>query len=113
MDDLESKLSAIMGDPKMMQQIMALAQSMNKSEPSPTQEQPKAQEPPAFSMPDANTLRQLERISRGGTIDRNQQSLLKALSPYLSHQRISRLERAMRAAKMAGMAGIFLGKTGR
>ena len=51
-----------------------------------------------------------------GTQDHNnnthQQALLSALNPYLTRDRISRLERAMRAAKLAGMATAFLGGGG-
>ena len=42
-------------------------------------------------------------------VDANQRALLTALNPYLTRDRISRLERAMRAAKLAGMATAFLG----
>ena len=54
-------------------------------------------------------LAKLAGLSRQGSIDRDQQALLKALNPYLSKDRIGRLERAMRAAKMAKLAGSFLG----
>jgi len=47
-------------------------------------------------------------MSRQGSIDKNQQALLRALSPYLSRQRIKKLENAMRAAKMAGFAASAL-----
>ena len=41
-------------------------------------------------------------------MDQEQQALLQALSPYLSHTRVEKLERAMRAAKMAGLASTLL-----
>ena len=45
-------------------------------------------------------------------IDNHQQALLKALRPYLSRERIEKLEKAMRAAKLAGVATGFLGSGG-
>jgi hypothetical protein len=47
-------------------------------------------------------------MAQKGTIDHNQQGLLKALTPYLSQARISKLEKAMRAAKMAQFATVLL-----
>ena len=115
MDDIENKLGAILGNPEMMQQIMALAQNFNQSESSDRQESPPRQDAPAAAFPelDISMLQQLSGFAKQSGIDKNQQSLLRALSPYLSNQRISKLERAMRAAKMAGMATAFLGNSGR
>lgn len=112
MDDLEEKLSSVLNNPQMMQQIMAMAQSMGAQAP-PKQEEPKAA---AASSPlpdiDLGMLQKLSGIARQSGIDRDQQALLKALGPYLSRDRISRLEKAMRAAKMARMASGLLGPGG-
>ena len=48
---------------------------------------------------------------KSGT-DQNQQALLHALSPFLSHSRIHKLERAMQASRMAGAASAFLNAGG-
>jgi len=104
MDDLESKLGAIMNDPDMMQKIMSLAQNLNQSPPPPKQEQPAN----PFSDIDISMLQKLSGFASKSGIDVNQKNLLQALGPYLNHNRISRLERAMRAAKMAGMATTLL-----
>ena len=53
---------------------------------------------------DPGMLRKLSGLARGGTIDKNQQALLRALTPYLSRERIGKLEKAMRAAGLARMA---------
>ena len=45
-------------------------------------------------------------------IDSNQKSLLHALSPYLSTNRVQKLERAMQAARLAGAASAFLNAGG-
>jgi hypothetical protein len=44
-------------------------------------------------------------------VDRDQKALLSALSPYISGNRIHKLEKAMRAAKLAGVATTFLGNS--
>ena len=103
MEGMEEKLGAILGNPQMMQQIMALAQSMGS--------QPQTPQPPAPSSPgpDPAMVQKMVSIIQGSGINSQQQALLAALDPYLTRDRISRLERAMRAAKLAGMATAFLG----
>ena len=113
MDDMQSKLDSILGNPQMMQQIMAIAQSMGQSEPQPPP--PQQQEAPqgAFSaMPDAAMLQRIAGIARSAGVDNNQQALLQALRPYLSSERIAKLERAMRSAKIASVAVSALGSGG-
>ena len=112
MDDMQNQMNAILGNPEMMQQIMAMAQSLNASAPVQSEPTPPAQE--AFAMPefDMSMLQQLSGLAGKASIDNNQRTLLKALSPYLSNQRITKLEKAMRAAKMANLASGFLGKSG-
>jgi len=112
MEGMEEKLGAILNNPQMMQQIMAMAQSMgNQSEPEKKQDTPKQQEPmpPSLSDMDMGMLQKISGLAGQSSIDRDQQTLLKALSPYLSRDRVGKLERAMRAAKMARMASSLLG----
>lgn len=110
MDELDSKLGAILGNPEMMAQIQALAQRMGQSSAKAEPEN-KHKDPPAFPEMDLSMLQKLSGLAGQTNIDKNQRSLLSALQPYLSQTRISKLERAMRAAKMAAMAGILTGKT--
>lgn len=114
MDDLESKLGAILNNPGMMQQLMSLAQSIAPNSPDPTATPaPKEAENPLASI-DTASLQKIAGLTKKSNIDRNQNNLLTALSPYLGKQRITRLERAMRAAKMANMATTLLqSNTGR
>ena len=116
MDEMQDKLGAILNNPQMMQQIMAMAQMMGKSDPSPSppkQEEPLRQMQPAFPTGnDAAMLQRLYGIARQSGIDKNQQALLRALSPYLSRDRITKLEKAMRAAKIASLASTALGAGG-
>ena len=114
MDNMQSQMNAILGNPDMMQKIMEMAKSL-----SPTQAdvQAAATPPPQnndFSLPDIDLsmVQKLSGIVGQTGIDQNQRSLLSALRPYLSHDRISKLEKAMRAAKLATLASSFLGGAG-
>lgn len=114
MDAMEEKLGSILNDPKMMQQIMALAQSLGQSSPQAKPEPAAKQESAGQTFPqiDPGMLKNLRTMAGNSSIDHNQQSLLKALGPYLSQDRIHKLERAMRAAKMANLASVFLNQGG-
>lgn len=105
MDGMEEKLGAILGNPQMMQQIMALAQSMGSQSPPP-------ELPPKQDGPDLAMMQKMMTAFQSSGVDAHQRALLSALNPYLTRDRISRLERAMRAAKLAGMATAFLGGSG-
>ncbi len=110
MEGMEDKLGAILGNPQLMQQIMSMANSLSQGNtgsqkpPEPTQQN--------MAMPDAKLLQQLSGMAGSAGMDANQKALLNALCPYLSRQRISKLEKAMRAAKIAKIATTFLDKGG-
>ena len=107
MDNMESQLSAILGNPQMMEQIMSIAQNF--------QTEPPHQPPPTDSLPEIDfaMVQKLTSLIGKTGIDSHQSALLHALAPYLSSQRIQKLEKAMRAAKLAGMASVFFGNLGR
>lgn len=107
MDNMESQLNAILGNPQMMEQIMSIAQNF--------QTEPQAQPPPAEPGPEIDfaMVQKLTSLIGKTGIDNHQSTLLQALGPYLSPQRIRKLEKAMRAAKLAGMASMFFGQLGR
>lgn len=105
MDQMEEKLGAILSNPQMMQQIMSMAQALGQSTPAP--EPPKC-ESPAFPVLDPGMLQTLSGIACQSGVNSDEQALLKALGPYLSRERVGKLEKAMRAAKMARMASTFL-----
>ena len=107
MEDMEAKLGAILNNPAMMQQIMSLAQQMSPKEDAPPQQE-KNNPNNSFPEIDFSILQKLSGLTKQSGIDKNQKSLLSALGPYLTKQRISKLEKAMRAAKMANMATSFL-----
>ena len=105
MDDMESKLGAILNNPAMMQQIMAMAQSFGQSTPPPVEAPSDGGGAPGV---DFTTIQKLAGLASSSRIDQNQQLLLQALRPYLSHRRVDRLERAMQAARLAGIATSLL-----
>ncbi len=108
MDPMEEGLNAVLGNPQLMQQIMAMANSLSQGQDPP----PQSKKPPELPNLDSNLLRQLSSMAGQGSVDQDQRALLSALGPYLSHDRISRLEKAMRAAKMARLASGFLNQGG-
>lgn len=106
MDDLQTQLNAVLGNPEMMEKVMALAKNLNQSQGT---SKPEDSHSPLGDF-DPAILKKLASMTKSTNVDKNQQTLLHALSPYLSRQRIQKLEKAMRAAKMASMAGLFTGR---
>ena len=108
MDDFENKLGQILGNPEMMGKIMSMAQSFGAQDAPP--EPPPQQED---NIPDFDfaTIQKLTGLMGKAGVDSRQKALLSALSPYISTNRIQKLEKAMRAAKLAGVATTFLGST--
>lgn len=119
MDELQDKLGQILNNPDAMQKIMMLAQNLSSSTPEVPQESNNKQvqqskETSAILPPgiDISLIQKIAGFASQNRIDNNEQTLLKALGPYLSRDRISKLERAMRAAKMAKMATTLLATSG-
>ena len=113
MDDLQAQLGEILGNPAIMSQIMAMAQQLGNSVPETAAAPPPqaAPESPLGDL-DVGALAKVAGLASQTGIDRNQKALLGALDPYLSQERIRRLEKAMRAAKIAGIATTVLGSSG-
>ena len=115
MENMEDKIGSILGNPEMMQKIMSMAQNLNQMQPQ-TEEQTQRQNtlPPSLNLPDIDPsmLQRLSGFMGQANIDSNEKSLLAALAPYLSRERIVKLEKAMRAAKMANLATTFLNSSG-
>lgn len=107
MSELEDKLNSVLNNPQLMQQILSMAQSLGTQEP---EEPPRQEEPsPVF---DPALIQKLASFAGQNRVDGNQQALLAALCPYLSRERVGKLERAMRAARLAGAASSFLNAGG-
>ena len=119
MSELEDQLGAILGNPKMMESIMALAQSMGQPEQPQDGKGPEEKAPPKPAGPppgggdmDMAMIKALTGFARNSCIDKEQKALLNALCPYISKDRLQKLEKAMRAAKIAQQASCLLGENG-
>jgi hypothetical protein len=93
----------------MMQQILSMAQSLGHN--APPEQNPNPEPTPVPGI-DLTMLQKLSGIAKQSGIDGNEQALLKALRPYLTRERIRKLENAMRAAKLARMASVFMNSGG-
>lgn len=106
MDDFEGKLNSILSDPQMMSQIMSLAQKLGQNEPtSPPPPPPPENDGPSM---DVEAIARLAGAAGKMGVDNDQRALLRALGPYISSERIGKLEKAMRAAKLASFATTML-----
>jgi len=126
MEGMEEKIGAILSNPEMMKTIMTMAQSLGQNMPQqePPQAQPQKQAQPQQKTPlqakSAPSIgkNELEMISKISTLsqqtglDRQEQTLLKALNPYLTKDRLEKLEKAMHAAKMAKFATVAFSQPG-
>lgn len=109
MDDMESKLGAILNNPDMMAQIMSMAQQFSGGESAPAPPPPPQTTPNIPDGLDMGMLMKVAGMANSASVDKDQRALLLALRPYLTSERIGRLEKAMRASKLAGLASTFLG----
>lgn len=108
MSEMEEKLNSVLGNPQMMQQIMSMAQSLGQSSSAQKETVTGEVQPPI----DLALVQKLSGLAGQSAIDSDQRALLQALHPYLSHNRVIKLEKAMRAAKMARLASGFLNQGG-
>ena len=124
MEGIEEKLGAVLSNPEMMNTIMSMAKALGQNQatqepvPQPKQEpQPKPTPPPQKSPPplgrnELEMISKISALSQQTGLDRQEQALLKALNPYLSRDRLGKLEKAMHAAKMARFATVALDRSG-
>ncbi len=109
MDNLEEKLSSMLSDPNTMQKLMEMAQSLSAAAPTDTGS---ASQDTGLPQLDLGMVQKLSGLVGQSGIDGQQKNLLQALRPYLSNQRLQKLEHAMQAAKMARLAASVLGQQG-
>ena len=108
MEEMESKLGAILGNPDMMAQIMAMAQQLGGTSQAPPAPPP-CHDAPLPEGLDMAMIAKLAGMASSANIDKDQQTFLLALQPYLTSTRIQKLRKAMRAAKLASIASGLLG----
>ena len=124
MEGIEEKIGAVLSNPEMMNTIMsmakALGQNQSTQEPTPPPKQeppqksalPQQKTPPPLGRNELEMISKISALSQQTGLDRQEQALLKALNPYLSRDRLSKLEKAMHAAKMARFATVALDRSG-
>lgn len=126
MEGMEEKIGAILSNPDMMKTIMTMAQSLGQNSPqqepqqTPPQKQPQPQQKiqpqpksiPSIGKNELEMISKISALSQQTGLDRQEQGLLKALSPYLSKDRLEKLEKAMHAAKMAKFATVAFNQSG-
>ena len=76
--------------------------------PRPKPEPPKPEPPPPMPDIDPAMIGKMMSIAGKSNIDQNQKALLRALQPYLSNERLLKLEKAMRVARLAGAVSSIL-----
>ena len=117
MSEFEDKINAILGNPAEMEKITKLAAQIMggggaaSSSPEAPQETP--QEAPGLDLGgiDPELFGKIGRLlSQTGGSDKT--ALLRAMGPYLSHDRRERMEKAMRFAKIARLAGAAIREYG-
>lgn len=125
MGELEEKLNAILGDSQAMSQIMALAQSLGKSDPKEGEDvssTPPSDPPPA---PEAEPGEDLlggidpQMLDLGMRLlgeyqrqDEKGAALIQALRPFLREERQAKLDKAVRIAKLSRVARVALRSLG-
>ena len=120
MDGIEEKLGSILSNPEMMNTIMNMAKALGQSQPEPAPQQPspakqpplQQKAPPPIGKNELEMISRISSLSQQTGLDRQEQALLRALNPYLTRDRLSKLEKAMHAAKMARFATLALDRAG-
>ena len=110
MEDMKQAIEGVLNNPEMMQQIMGMAQAFGMAPGEAPPQEPESQNKTSPA-PDLSGMTMLSGLLGKANIDSDQQNLLKALTPYMSSQRLSKLKRAMEAAKLAELAETVIGAT--
>lgn len=104
MGELEERINQVLNDPKQMEELSRLAQSLMGGA-GPEAEAP--QEPGL----DTGLLAKAAKLLREDTgSSQSRQGLLRAMEPYLSPRRREKLERAMRLAQLSHLARFAFGE---
>lgn len=98
LDNISNKLEEILRNPEKIQQIMEMASSMGLSGQM-SDEIPSGILPQEMIQQVSGLLQQTEMK------DKQQQTLIRALLPYLNPRRQARLERAMQLSHISRLAG--------
>lgn len=115
MQDMDSKLNALLNDPDAMNRIIALAQQLSGSTaPPPPHTSPPPPPPPCDDEFDPMTLLKFLPLLQELRQDSSSQTMqfLSALRPYLKPERQPKVERAVKLAHLICIGKKFLTKGG-
>lgn len=103
MGELEDRLNSLLADPGQMERLAGLARSLMGAEA----------EAAAPEAPDSSLLRRVGALmaQESGAPSR-EQALLRAMEPWLSPRRRTKLENALRLARVARLARLAMGEAG-
>ena len=104
MDELEERINSVLSDTQQMEKITRLAQSIMAGGSQNTENAA-----PNDMGIDMNMLSRISRLmSAGDAREKNERTLLEAMTPYLSERRRGKMERALKIAKLARLARIAI-----
>lgn len=122
MGELDEKLNSILNNPGAMEQIFALAQSLNgegespaavPAQPPAVPTPPEGQESPSLGDLDPNLIRIGTRLFQEYQASGDKTTaLLLALRPFLREERCARLDKAVQLARLARVIRTALGAMG-
>ena len=122
MSEFEDKINAILGNPAEMEKITKLAAQIMGGSGAASSSQEAPQEPPqekAAEAPgldlggiDPELFGKIGRLLSQAGSGSDKTALLRAMGPYLSHDRREKMEKAMRFAKIAKLAGAAIREYG-
>lgn len=117
MEDMDSKLNALLSDPEAMGRIMALAQQLSggsaPSPPPPPEPDPQPQEEPTGDFDPMMLLKflpLLQELRQDSSSETMQ--FLSSLRPYLKPERQPKVERAVKLAHLICVGKKFLTEGG-
>jgi hypothetical protein len=113
--DFSAKLDRILGDPAMLAQIKALADTMTEGNARPVEnrpeEPPEPKSPPEEKPASATPLSALPVLfSPSPVLEKNlkhTRDLLVALKPFLDERRCEKIDKMLSMMRLAEMAGQF------
>lgn len=96
MDDFSEKINQVLSDPEQMARIMELAKQFGGAEQHSAP--PTQQAPPSIPIAPEQIQRILSLLNTAGG---KEESLLRALGPFLSAEKSQKMSKAVQAARMS------------
>ena len=112
MDDLQSKISAIFSSPESMEQIRSLAQSLAGSSDMQNPSSSTEHHEDALPLIDPRIMQLMTKAMSEFSKPSEASALLGALRPYLSPERMSKVDNAINIAKIAKIARTIIPEFG-